>query len=343
MKLQKNKDLSSLTTMQAGGVAKYYCEVSDKEELQKVFQFALKEGIDVLVIGGGSNIYFSDKILDKLILRLINDDLEIIEETKRNSLIKVGAGHVWDNFVNKAIKLQLQGIECLSGIPGTVGAAPIQNIGAYGQEFENVFVSLTAFDKKNKQFVELNKKECNFGYRDSIFKHSDSNNRYIIFDVTVKLYKGKKPFTGYDLLRTYLEEEKRIKRPTLIQVREAVLYIRNSKLEDYNKLPNAGSFFKNPIVNKKKKDKLKSKHPNIPVFNVGGGDYKISAGWLIEKSGWKGKKFNNVSVSNKHALVIVNPKGKGTSDDIDNLSSLIIKDVKNKYGITIEPEVRKIY
>ena len=229
----------------------------------------------------------------------------------------------WDKLVEETVNRNLQGIECLSGIPGSVGASPIQNIGAYGQELSETFIELKAYDISNQKFVIFKNEDCKFSYRESIFKRKDYWQKFIIVDITLKLKK----YTDNNL--------------ELQTIRDEILRIRGEKLVNPDEIPNAGSFFKNPIINKSKKDTLLIKYPEMVIFPFNN-EYKISAGWLIEKTGWKGKSLGPVKVSDKHSLVLTNPEGKGTFSDIKSLADTIIADVDNKFGIKLEPEVQYI-
>lgn len=327
--------------MNVGGKANYYLEVNTKDEVGRCVLWAEEKKLPVVVIGDGSNLLISDDGFDGLVLRLGNDTIKITKRKNGVYIIKVGAGHKWDKLVEEVVELGLQGIECLSGIPGTVGAAPIQNIGAYGQELKDVFVELKVFDTDTFEFITFNKKDCKFGYRDSVFKEELNKGRYIIFSITVKLRKGKSINVKYPSLVEYFYKNK-VNKPSLEQIRKAVLDIRGQKLEDLEKVPNAGSFFRNPVVSRRKFLKLRGKYLTIPGFEYKN-RMKLSAGWLIENAGWKGRMLGNVGVSKKHALIIINPDGKGTSDEIMRLVGKISKDVKGKFGVVLVPEVQYVY
>jgi UDP-N-acetylmuramate dehydrogenase len=340
LKIQKNKDLKKLTTFKIGGKAKYFIPVKNKKELKQACQFAKQKKLPIFTLGGGSNILISDKKLNALVIKLVNKNL-ITKNNKLSSiLITAGSGIIWDDLVKKTINLNLQGLECLSGIPGSVGASPVQNIGAYGQEIKDSFYNLTAYNIKEEKFVNFNKKQLKFSYRHSIFKEKKYKNNYIIFSVTFKLHKNKQPSANYQSLQNYFIKKK-INKPCLKDIRKAVLNIRKQRLEDPNKNPNAGSFFKNPIISFSKFSKLQKKYPNIPNFPEKN-KIKMSAGWLIEQSGFKGKKYKNVSVSSKNALIITNPQQQSTSKEIINLSIKIQKKVYKKFDIHINPEVQFI-
>lgn len=339
LNIRENVPLSDLTTFKVGGYAKYFAEARNETQLRKAIKFAKDKSLSIFVLGGGSDILVSDEGFKGLVLRYKGRDIEF-EKKNGDFLVTVEAGLVWDELVKEAVERGLQGIECLSGIPGTVGAAPIQNIGAYGQELKDVFVELLAYDFKKEEFLTMKKKDCEFSYRDSIFKKPENKGRYIITSITLELKKRQSPTLTYQSLLDYLKE-KEIKRPTLAEVRKAVLDLRGRKLEDPNVLGNAGSFFKNPIVDDEMLTKVKESYPEVPFFEVDG-QYKLFAGWLIDEAGWKGKGVGGARVSKRNALVLTNPKGESSAEDIRRLAEAIKKDVKKKFGVVLEPEVQFI-
>ncbi|KKP46653.1 MAG: UDP-N-acetylenolpyruvoylglucosamine reductase [Candidatus Woesebacteria bacterium GW2011_GWA1_33_30] len=311
-----------LTTLKVGGNIKYFREVSSKKEIVEVVNFAKKNNLSIFIIGGGSDIAVNDKNFDGLVIKYVGNKSQITNH-KSHVLISVEAGIVWDDLVKLAVERNLQGIECLSGIPGSVGASPIQNIGAYGQELSETLDRLTAYDITNQKFIDFSNKDCKFGYRESIFKQKDYWQKFIIINITLKL----KRYEDNDL--------------SLQTIRDEILRVRGEKLVNPDDIPNAGSFFKNPIVYLSKKVELEEKYSDIKIYPFQG-KYKVFAGFLIEKAGWKGKSLGPVKVSEKHALVLTNPGGKGTFSDIKNLADAIIKDVQDKFGIILEPEVQYI-
>jgi UDP-N-acetylmuramate dehydrogenase len=313
-------------------------EVKEKEDLAEAIDFAKKNRLHTFVLGGGTDVLVGDEGFKGLVIKLVNKKVGF-EELKNNAvLVTSGSGLVWDELIEKSVARKLQGIECLSGIPGSVGAAPIQNIGAYGQELKDVFYKLTAFDIVKNMFVDFNKEQCKLGYRDSIFKHH--KHRYIVWDVSLRLYKNKKPSVSYDSLKAYIESQK-IKNLTLKSVRKAVLAVRKLKLEDPSINPNAGSFFKNPIITKAKLKELKNKYPEIPNFEVDRTHVKVFAGWLIEQAELKGHKIGDAAVSDKNALVIIN-LGRAKARDVLELNKFIKKSIYQKFGIKLTEEVRII-
>lgn len=340
LKIIRDVPLSELITFRVGGYAKFFTEVRNKEELKKAVEFAKKNSLPIFVLGGGSDVLLSDKGFDGLVVRYKKKSIRF-EEKNGNVIVDAGAGNNWDDLVKEAVKRNLQGIECLSGIPGSVGAAPIQNIGAYGQELKDTFVKLTTYDIKQRKFVIFNKNDCDFSYRESIFKKPENRGRHIITDITLELKKNAEPTLVYQSLIEYLKEKK-IKNPSLNQIREAVLTLRGQKLEDPSSLGNAGSFFKNPIVDKEVLEKLLKKYPDMPYYSNGQDRYKLFAGWLIEKAGWKGKRIGGAMVSKRNALVITNPEGKASAKEIVELSQKVKADINKKFGVYLEPEVQFI-
>lgn len=330
------KNFKNLTTFKTGGEIKYFFGVKDRQEVKRAVSFAKKHKLPIFILGGGSDILVNDRNFEGVVIKYMGDDSKFRILNSKSVQVTVEAGMIWDDLVAQAVRRGWQGLECLSAIPGTVGAAPIQNIGAYGQELSDVFVSLTAYDIQKDKFVEFSKKECRFGYRESIFKKKSHWQKYLIVDITLKLRRGTKPNSEYESLKLYLP-----KNPTLSQVREAVIKVRSSKLEDWKQIPNAGSFFKNPIISAKDKDRILKEYSDAKIYPFEN-KYKISAGWLVESAGWKGKSLGNVKVSNKHALIITNPGGRGSADEIKRLAEAIQADVYKKFKIKLEPEVQYI-
>lgn len=305
-----------LTTFKIGGSIRYFFRVDSLKDLIETVKFAKIKKLPIFIIGEGSDILVSDKYFNGVVIKYTENNIEI-----NNNIVSAKAGVVWDKLVKFTVDNMLQGMECLSGIPGTVGASPIQNIGAYGQELSDTFISLKAYDIQDEKVVVFNKKQCMFGYRESIFKRKDYWQKYIILEVSFKLKKVE----GIDLLKS----------------RDDILKLRKQKLEDPKKVPNAGSFFKNPIITLNKKLDLEKKYSDMQFYPVKN-KYKISAGFLIEKAGWKGKKMGPAQVSPKHALILTNPNGKSKFDDIKKMADSIIADVYKLFKIKLDPEVQYI-
>ena len=311
-------------------------------------QFAREKGQKVFVLGGGSNILMGDKGFDGLVIKM---EIMGIEEEKNEKgienyesgvelanfvIIFVGAGEQWDTLVEKTVAKGLYGLENLSAIPGTVGAAPVQNIGAYGSDAAQTISKVRAFDSKNMAFVELSNSECNFSYRDSRFKNEKG--RYIITHVYFKLSKDASVNIGYKDLKDYFLV-KGIAAPSLAQVREAVIDIRWGKLPDWKMWGTAGSFFKNPIVSANKFMALKKMYPDLPGYPENDGRVKVSLGWILDKvCHVKGMQKGKVQVYEKQALVLVSKHG-ATSEEVVSLAHELMNLVKEKTGIEIEGEV----
>ena len=290
---------------------------------------------NALILGKGSNILFT-KDLEQPVIVIANKG--ITTENLENDLVKVtsAAGEAWDDLVQKTLSLNLCGLENLSLIPSSVGAAPIQNIGAYGVEQNQFFESCIALDCSNLTWVSFTREQCQFGYRNSFFKN-EGKGRFIIWEVSYLLpYKAAELNITYAPLKNYFEEHPEID-PTPKKIAELVIEIRKSKLPDPNKLGNAGSFFKNPVIDEELAHQLKREFSDLPIYPASNG-VKVAAGWLIEKAGFKGYFKGDAGVHNKQALVLVN-KGGASGEDIANLSVQIQKKVFDQFRIRLEPEV----
>jgi len=333
--LTKNTSLQPYNTFGIAAEAKYFSIFNTVEELKKVL--AQNPNLPLLVLGGGSNILLRSQKVDALVLLNKIEGKQIVEENEDSIYVKVGAGENWHEFVLYAIERNWGGIENLSLIPGSVGASPMQNIGAYGVEIKDVFHELEAFEIETGQVKKFSHQECNFGYRESVFKR-DLKNKFIITSVTFKLTKKNHVInTNYGVIEQELEKM-RIKSPTIKDVSNAVISIRQSKLPDPKKIGNAGSFFKNPVIPVAQYNELVKKYPEIPHYKINDEFVKVPAGWLIDQAGWKGKTFGHYGVHKKQALVLVNYKG-AEGNEIFDLSESILQDVKKRYGIELEREV----
>ncbi len=247
----------------------------------------------------------------------------------------MAAGENWDEFVRAAVANRFSGVEALSGIPGTVGAAPVQNIGAYGSELSDIFISLTAWDRKNKELKQFDHKDCAFGYRTSLFK--EQSNRFFITAVKLRLKQNKTPkIPQYGSLQAYLEKQN-ITNPTILEIREAVLAVRSMRLPDIKNQPNAGSFFVNPVISKDQADALQKKFPQLVRYDLENGKVKIPAGWLIEQAGLKGEQFGNFHTSADNALVLIHD-GDGTTKELLVTEETIKERIRDTFGITLERE-----
>lgn len=335
MKIQENIKLSDYTTLKTGGTAKYFIEVETQEDLENAVKFSKEKNLHFFIIGEGSDILVSDKDFDVVIIKLNNK--EIVFD---NEIVTCGAGVIWDDLVELCVSKNLAGIECLSAIPGTVGAAPVQNIGAYGQELKNSLQTVTVYKTDEEKFITLTNGECQFAYRESIFKNPKFKNKYIIFKITLKLAKDAPPNISYQSLKDYLLKNN-LNTPDLLSVRNAVIEIRKNKLPNPKLIGNAGSFFKNPLVAKSKADSLRKKFPDLVAFESDG-RVKIPAGWLIEKCGWKGKTIGEVGIFENNALVLTNPHGKAQALEIKDLADKIKDSVYEKFKIKLEQEVQDV-
>lgn len=333
--LFKNQSLKNLNTFGVEAKAKLFAEVFSEDELVKLLSDEKLKSERKFVLGSGSNILFTSDF-EGVIIKLSAKNIQIVEENSDSVLIKADAGVIWDDLVKYCVERNFGGIENLTLIPGTVGAAPIQNIGAYGQELADTFDSLSGIFIKSGERKTFSKSECRFAYRLSIFKE-EFKNEFIISSVRLKLSKSSKPNSSYKVLSDYLSK-KGIADPTIKNVSTAVADIRRSRLPDPAKVGNAGSFFKNPEINHATFEELKLEFIDIVSFPSDSGHVKISAGWLIEKCGWKGKRVGDVGTSPDHALIICN-FGNATGAEILEFAMRIKEEVANKFGIKLEEEV----
>lgn len=314
--------------------AKYFFEFTEIEDLATFLQ-SNETWMDekILLLGEGSNILFLDDF-DGLVIHPNIPGTQIIKEDRQHVWIDVGAGENWDEFVKYCVDNHYGGIENLAFIPGNVGAAPVQNIGAYGQELSKVVESVKGYELKKHRFIEYSNKACQFSYRDSIFKRK-LKNQFIILSVIFKLDKFPKFQLDYSKLEEKVSEHGEV---NLQNIKKAVIDIRSAKLPNINVIGNAGSFFKNPVVDIETAKIIEGDFKDMPVFDAGEGKVKLSAGWLIEKCGWKGFREGDLGVHEKQALVIVN-YGNATGIDIYNLSEKIKQSVFEKFNVELEREV----
>lgn len=329
----KNVDLKKYNTFGVSVNSDRFATFSSLDELSQIL--AKRNKSKILILGGGSNILFTKDFKGFVIKNEIKG-FKITNRNNNNVYVKVGAGEIWHEFVIKCIDLGFAGVENLSLIPGSVGASPMQNIGAYGVEVKDLFFELEAYNIETRELKVFSKEECEFGYRDSIFKNK-LKDKYIILSVTFKLDLIHKINSSYGAIKDELKKNGVIN-PTIKDVSDAVIKIRSRKLPNPNKIGNAGSFFKNPIVDIEILCDIKKKYNKIPYYSISEKKFKLAAGWLIEQAGWKGKKFENYGVHKKQALVLVN-YSDAEGLDILKLSNQIIKDVKEKFGVILEREV----
>jgi UDP-N-acetylmuramate dehydrogenase len=335
MKFFENQSLKAFNTFGLDVKTRWFTEVSNAAELQEVLRNDRFKNVKKMVLGGGSNVLFGEDF-DGLMIHNNFRGIEILSEDEKQVTIKSGAGEVWHEFVLFTIAHNFPGLENLSLIPGFVGAAPIQNIGAYGVEIKKTFKELTAIDLIDESMRVFTNADCRFGYRDSVFKR-EAKNRYIIVDVTFCLDKNASLNTSYGAINEQLKNMN-VTDPTIRDVSDAVIFIRRSKLPDPKDIGNAGSFFKNPEIPSTQFEKLKSKHSDIIGFPTHDNHIKVAAGWLIEHAGWKGKRVGNVGMHAKQALVLVN-YGNATGHELVEHAKRVKESVKEKFGVEIEMEV----
>lgn len=337
MKLLSNISLKPYNTFGIDVKARNFVEVTSVEELREVLKNTYAS--ELFILGGGSNILLT-KDVQKTVVYINLKGIEILEKNENDVLVQAMAGENWHEFVLYCIEHSFGGLENLSLIPGKVGTAPIQNIGAYGVELKDSFESCTALDVQTLQLKTFTKEECRFGYRDSIFKN-EAKGRYIITSVSFRLSKDNhKLNTTYGSIDQFLEE-KGVQTPTIANVSEAVISIRQSKLPNPKELGNSGSFFKNPVVSNEVLQKLQQQYPEIPFYVINEQQVKIPAGWLIDRAGLKGYREGDAGVHTRQALVLVN-YGNATGLDILQLAEKIQQKIWDMFGIEISPEVNII-
>lgn len=336
--VQSNVDLQPYNTLNISANAGKFAAVDTQAHLRNIIAHPETDNYRLLVLGGGSNMLFAGDY-EGLVLHIEISGREIVKETEDHIWLKIGAGENWHQTVRYCVERGWGGVENLSLIPGTVGAAPIQNIGAYGVELDEVFEWLEAIDIETGETLHFEKEECEFGYRDSIFKN-ELKGKTIVTDVVLKLSKQPVVNTSYGAIRSELEK-RNIADPSIRDISDIVIDIRNSKLPNPEQLGNAGSFFKNPIVDNQTYKRIKESHPQAPGYPAGEGQTKVPAGWLIEKAGWKGKVVGNTGTYKNQALVIVN-HGGATGKEILKLSQDIRTSVVDMFGIELKAEVNII-
>jgi UDP-N-acetylmuramate dehydrogenase len=340
LQLRENVPLGPLTTLQVGGPARYLVDAASPDDVREAVDFSGSRELPLFILGGGSNVVVADSGWPGLILRMAIGG--IAEEGPGQ--FNVGAGEAWDHFVEVAVMKNYAGIECLSGIPGTVGGTPIQNVGAYGQDVSKTIVSVHALDLDTGRFCDIPKADCGFKYRASIFNTSAAG-RYVVLRVIYQLNAGGEPMIAYADLQKRFGKQATL--PTLAETREAVREIRRGKgmlieaeqAESYHDNRSAGSFFKNPVVSLELYQELASKYgAQMPKWWGGLNLMKLSAAWLIEQAGFpKGYARGAVGISSKHTLAIIN-RGGATSKQIVELKNEIVARVEERFGVTLQPE-----
>ncbi|WP_343636001.1 UDP-N-acetylmuramate dehydrogenase [Fluviicola sp.] len=332
--IEHNISLKPYNTFGIDVKAKSFGRFGSLDELKDLLRNRDQE-TPLLILGGGSNILLT-KDLPFFVLKNEISGIEVVEETDATVVVKVGSGVEWHSFVRYTVEKGWGGIENMSLIPGSVGASPMQNIGAYGAEIKDTFVSLEALHIDTLEVHTFNKEECQFGYRESVFKRA-LKDQYVIVSVSYRLSKNPVINTTYGAIQSEIETMG-VSEVTVDTVSQAVMNIRRSKLPDPKMLGNAGSFFKNPVVSKEVFEQISVNYPDAPHYPQESGEEKLAAGWLIEKAGWKGKRIGDCGVHEKQALVLVN-YGGATGSEIYELSGMIIEDIRSKFGVTLEREV----
>lgn len=339
MKIQENISLKDFSTMRLGGLANYLTEVNSEEDLLAVIQFARQKNTPIKVLGGGSNVIFTDDGFSGIVIINQIKGFEI-ESDGDDYIVEIGSGEIWDDCVAKTVELGLTGIEALSLIPGTAGGTPVQNVGAYGQEIKDTLVNVRAYDLQTNTWVTIDNSDCEFAYRKSIF-NSSQRNRYIITKIRLKLSKSypRKPF--YKSVQEYFDEHG-IDTPTPTGLRNAVIAIRSAKLPDPKILANSGSFFHNPVIARQQFDSLAANYPDIPHYSQAE-NVKIPAAWLIEQVGLKNHRDpSGLATYDKQPLVIVNYSAQ-SENDLVNFKKMIIDKVFEKFKIKLEQEPETVY
>jgi len=337
MQVLENISLKALNTFGVEANAAWFVDIENENDLKLLFSDEQWKNCSRLILGGGSNMLFTSDF-DGLVIHLKIQGLKA-EVEGDDIFVTAGAGVVWNDLVNYCVDNEFAGIENLSLIPGSVGASPVQNIGAYGVELQDVFYSCRAFEISSGEIKVFNKQDCGFSYRDSIFK-SVCKGLYIITEVTFKLSGIFKPNVSYGAITEELHK-RGIGQPNIKELSQVISHIRVSKLPDPATIGNAGSFFKNPVIPVEKFIQLQSHFSDIVHFPAGEGFVKISAGWLIEHCGWKGKVIGNTGTWKNQALVLVN-HGNATGNEIFSFSSMIVQSVTSRFGILLEREVNII-
>jgi UDP-N-acetylmuramate dehydrogenase len=333
LNIQKNISLKNYNTFGIDVIANRFVEINSLSDLKKI----IASEKDLFLIGGGSNMLLTSNI-NKLVVHLNLKGIIVNDTEKEFVFVTAEAGENWHEFVLWCISQNYGGLENLSLIPGNIGTSPIQNIGAYGVEIKDTFYQLEALEIATGKIKTFTKEACNFGYRNSVFKN-ELKNKYIIINVTFKLTKNNhKTNISYGAIKTYLQN---ISEPSIKDISNAVISIRESKLPNPKEIGNSGSFFKNPVINKELFQNLSEKYPNIPHYIISKNEIKIPAGWLIEQCGFKGKRFGDTGVHQKQALVLVN-YGNATGEEIYNLAKKIQETVKSNFHINLEMEVNII-
>ena len=343
--MKTNVDLQPYNSFGFHAVAKHFAEINEIQELEALIHSDVFKSKKHLILSGGNNVLFQEEVFNGIVVHINTKGIETLKEEGNNVIVRAQAGEDWPDFVKKMVSVSLHGVENLAHIPGKVGAAPVQNIGAYGMELKDSFLRCEAIELSTGDKRVFTKEECRFGYRESIFK-SELKGQYVIISVDFLLHKQAELRLEYGNIKTYLSEHG-IETPTLQQLHDVICAIRDAKLPDVKQIGSAGSFFKNPVISTEQFEALQMDYPDIPHYDEPNGKVKVPAGWLIEHSGpstgsgtlsWKGWRDEHVGVYEKQALVLVH-YGGGKGQDIVELAQRIQRSVEEKFGIKISPEV----
>lgn len=339
MEIHTNIPLKNYTTMRLGGNARFMTETHTPEEVAEVYRNAKSQNLPIFVLGGGSNVIVHDEGFNGIVIRNRIPGFDVVADDASTTTIRIGAGENWDEAVKRTVDMRLSGIEAMSAIPGTAGAAPVQNVGAYGQEIADTLISLEAYDSVTDSFIVLQNADCGFSYRHSIFR-GDAIGRYVVIAITLKLYKAAPQPPFYKAIEDYFTANN-ITMFTPQIIRDAVIKIRADKLPDPNLLPNTGSFFKNALIEDWQLADLRVEYPDLPSYDMPDGKYKIPTGWLIEQTGLKGKTLHGMRVHDKNALVLINESAASYAD-LAAARDEISGAVRDQFRITIEQEPLEI-
>lgn len=339
MNIKTNIPFSELTTMRLGGPARFLAEATTVQELVDLYRNAKRLNQKVMMLGGGSNLIVKDEGFDGLVIKNQIKGFDVIDSDSDSKTIRIGAGENWDSIVARTVDMDLTGIEALSAIPGTAGAAPVQNVGAYGQEIADVLVYVEAYDSQNDTMTQLSWEDCGFSYRHSIFRGSAAG-RFAITAIILKLYTKHPEPPFYTAVQSYFEERD-ITEFTSATVRAAVTEIRANKLPDPTILPNSGSFFKNAIVENWQMHAIADQYPDMPAYEMDEEHYKIPTGWLIENADLKGELIHGIRIHKGNALVLINESAKSYAD-LAYAREEIIATVRDKFQLVIEQEPLEI-
>jgi len=334
LKLSGNISLKSFNTFNIDVRARFYAGISDPEDILPFLSSLDSDHKPILILGGGSNILFT-KDFPGTVVRIATHGIKILKEDSETVIIRAEAGENWDELVKYTVDKGWSGLENLSMIPGNAGTAPVQNIGAYGVELKDVLFELEAINLLTLKIQKFTREECLFDYRDSLFK----NKQYLIVNISLRLLKNPVLRLDYAPLKNELTSLQ-IKNPTISDIREAVIRIRNRKLPDPARIGNAGSFFKNPVITQEHLEQIRFEHPDVVYFPFND-QFKLAAAWLIEQCGWKNRRQGDAGVYPGHSLIIVN-YGSASGKDILDLSNQIKTSVYEKFGVSLEPEVNII-